>query len=347
MGILRHYQSASLAFIAVSVATLYGAAIAFPTERAQKAAVGWAALPHVAPTPHAPKTGANTPDFEESAPVEQLGVNQPRTATVAELRDTFSAVSFELAAVRRGNHPVPRLFADALPHDFETLAEIDKLKKTFFKMVLPLTLKVNEEILADRRRLVQLQEKVDADRALSGEERAWLDDLAARYDAAAADMPELLRRVDAISPALALAQSAEESGWGRSRFAIKGNALFGQRTWDEGKGIVPHDRDDSVRYEVRAFPSMLDSVRSYAQNLNGHPAYDDFRARRAEMRARDATLDPYGLIETLTAYSERRELYVETIQKILRIDHLEQLEETRLAGRPIKTTQVLSRDGAR
>ncbi len=101
--------------------------------------------------------------------------------------------------------------------------------------------------------------------------------------------------------------------------------------------------DDGGRYEVRVFPSLLDSVRSYARNLNGHPAYDDFRARRAEMRARGAALDPYGLVETLTAYSERREQYVQTIQKILRVDNLEELEDTQLAGRPLKTTQVLRR----
>jgi Bax protein len=149
-----------------------------------------------------------------------------------------------------------------------------------------------------------------------------------------------LRRVDAISPALALAQSAEESGWGRSRFAVKGNALFGQRTWGKGSGLVPQRRDEGGRHEVRVFPSLLESVRSYARNLNGHPAYGDFRARRAAMRARDTKLDPYGLIETLTAYSERREDYVRTIHKILRVDNLEELEGTRLEGWPLKTTQA-------
>jgi Bax protein len=343
MGILRHYQRAALALIAAGVITLYGAAIAFPTEHQQKAAVEWVALPSVAPVARTTPTVANPPGLDEIAAVKQPRTKQPRTTTVAELHDKFSAVSFELGAVRHGGQPVPRLFADALPHDLKTLGEVGKLKQTFFQMVLPLTLKVNEEILADRHRLVLIQKELTAGRALSGEQQEWLDDLAVRYDAASSDGPELLRRVDAISPALALAQSAEESGWGRSRFALKGNALFGQRTWDKGLGIVPQQRDDDGRYEVRAFSTLLDSVRSYARNLNGHPAYGDFRARRAEMRARDATLDPYGLIETLTAYSERRGHYVQTIQKILRVDSLEELEDTRLEGRSTESTQVLSR----
>lgn len=345
MGILRDYQRAALALIAISVVVLYSAAIAFPAERQQKAAVEWIALPDVAPPtilPLAVVPGAETKTVLASPSVFDAGAATKRPAVIAvsDLRDKFSAASFDLAVVRQGSQPVPRLFVDALPPDFDKLAVAGKLKQTFFQMVLPLALKVNEEILADRHQLLLLQKKITAGRALSGEQQAWLAELADRYDVSPGDVPELLRRVDAISPALALAQSAEESGWGRSRFAVKGNALFGQRTWDKGLGIVPQRRDEGGRHEVRAFPSLLDSVRSYARNLNGHPSYGDFRARRAAMRAREGELDPYGLIETLTAYSERREHYVRTIQKILRIDSLEELEGTQLEGRSPETPRA-------
>ncbi len=345
MGILRDYQRAALALMAISVVVLYSAAIAFPAERQQQAAVEWIALPDVAPPailPLAVVPGAETKTVLASPSVFDAGAAMKRPAVIAvsDLRDKFSAASFDLAVVRQGSQPVPRLFVDALPPDFDKLAVAGKLKQTFFQMVLPLALKVNEEILADRHQLLLLQKKITAGRALSGEQQAWLAELADRYDVSPGDVPELLRRVDAISPALALAQSAEESGWGRSRFAVKGNALFGQRTWDKGLGIVPQRRDEGGRHEVRVFPSLLDSVRSYARNLNGHPSYGDFRARRAAMRAREGELDPYGLIETLTAYSERREHYVRTIQKILRIDSLEELEGTQLEGRSPETPRA-------
>jgi Bax protein len=339
MGILKYYQGAALALIALGVVALYGAVLAVPTEQQQTAAIEWVALPNVDPIASATLPDSGTPGLDELAPV---GLQQPGTITVAELRDKFSAASFELGAVRLGEQTVPRFFAEALPHDLKSLDEVDTLKQTFFQMVLPLTLKVNEEILVDRHQLLLMKKALAAGRTISDEQAQWLAALAERYDTSPDDISELLRRVDAISPALALAQSAEESGWGRSRFARKGNALFGQRTWDKGLGLVPRQRDEDGRYEVRAFPSLLDSVRSYARNLNGHPAYDDFRARRAEMRKRDAALDPYGLTETLTAYSERREHYVETIQKILRVDSLEELEDTRLESRPLETTQFLS-----
>lgn len=281
MGILKYYQRAALALIAVSVIALYGTAIAFPAERQPQAAVEWIALPDVAPPtilPLAVVPAAMTPAADTRLALARTTADgvieakrRPAAIAVTELRDKFSAAAFDLAVVRRGSQPVPRLFVDALPPDFDKLAEADKLKQTFFQMVLPLTLKVNEEILADRHQLLLLQKKISAGRALSDEQQVWLAELADRYDVASGDVPELLRRVDAISPALALAQSAEESGWGRSRFAVKGNALFGQRTWDKGLGIVPQQRDEGGRHEVRVFPSLLESVRSYARNLNGHP----------------------------------------------------------------------------
>ncbi|NKB49226.1 MAG: hypothetical protein GKS02_07665 [Alphaproteobacteria bacterium] len=337
MGILIDYQRAALALIAVGVVALYAGVFAFPSDSPHTPEAEWVALPDVSPIARATLPAVGTPDFDELLPSEKRS-----TVTVAALHDKFSAVSFDMAAVRQGNQTVPRLFAEDLPHDLRALSEVAKLKQTYFKMVLPLALKVNEEILADRHRLLLLQKARSAGEKPSTEQREWLAELAARYDTEPDDVAELLRRIDAISPALAIAQSAEESGWGRSRFALTGNALFGQRTWDQGLGIVPRQREDGLRFEVRAFPSLLDSVRSYAQNLNGHPAYDDFRTRRAEMRAGAGVLDPYALIETLTAYSERREHYIETIQKILRVDRLEELEGTKLADQSIETTQFLS-----
>ena len=347
MSILRHYQCAALALISVSVMALYGAAIVFPGDPRQKADMEWIALPDVTPPVLTAAAAVPVAVRPLSDVVTVANTKQPVTDVVANMRDKFDAASFKMDAVRQGSHPVPRLFVATLPHDFKSLAEVGELKQTFFKMVLPLALKVNEEILADRHHLLLLQKKILAGRQLSRHQQAWLAELAARYDAPPDNVAELVHRVDAISPAMAIAQSAEESGWGRSRFALKGNALFGQRTWDKGSGIVPQRRDDGGRHEVRAFPSLLDSVRSYARNLNGHPAYRDFRVRRAAMRARDGELDPYRLVETLTAYSERREHYVQTIQKILRVDNLQELENTQLESWPIETTQVFRRSSQR
>ena len=139
---------------------------------------------------------------------------------------------------------------------------------------------------------------------------------------AGVDFEELLRRVDIVPPSLALAQAAEESGWGVSRFARRGKALFGQKVFRGGEGLVPLERPDGARYRVRSFDRVIDGVRAYLHNLNTHYAYARFRRVRARMRQEDGTLDSYGLAGTLLKYSERREAYLETIREIMQVNGL-------------------------
>ena len=158
MGILKYYQQGSLALIAASVAAVYGGAIFFPGERQRQAELAWIDLPEVAP----PALLASARVPVEVKPLADLKAppKQPTGVAVATLRDRFDAVSFQLESVRQGEQAVPRLFVATLPHDFKSVAEVGELKTTFFKMVLPLTLKVNEEILGDRHQLLLLHKKM-------------------------------------------------------------------------------------------------------------------------------------------------------------------------------------------
>jgi Bax protein len=314
-------------------AIAYGAATAYPVER----------------------SGFDAPDGNQdfiSEPVA-LNVELPRrkaapatfvvVSSVARLQDMYAAMDFALSPIRRGYEPVPRLLLAELPEDYAKVKQVDQRKRLFFKTMLPLVLRVNEEIVTERRRLVGLMAIQEAGHDLQPLDRVWLDNLAERYQTNSGEFATLLRRVDAVSPALAIAQAVEESGWGRSRFARTGNALFGQRIWAPGEGIVPHDREDGETFEVRAFDGLIDSVRAYALNLNRHPAYADFRATRAMQRATEVALDPYTLADTLIDYSERREHYVDTLKSILRANRLEQFEVARLAPRPTVASRVASR----
>ncbi|MDG2313634.1 MAG: glucosaminidase domain-containing protein [Alphaproteobacteria bacterium] len=327
MDRLKNYQLAAAGFAAVIAIIVYGAVTAFSTDLYK--------VIEKKPADHSIVV-SNTQQLPISniVLIEEEKIPIRLVNTVDELRGRFSAASFELWAVRNGKQSVPRLFADTLPGDLEVLSEVTELKQTFFRTLLPLILKANEEILADRSKLELLKSTIEARQEINELEKQWLYNLSKIYNVTSGNITELLNRVDAISPALALAQSAQESGWGRSRFALKGNALFGQRTWDEGFGMVPKRR--SGKYEVKSFPSLIDSVRSYARNLNIHPAYRDFRLLRAEMRAKNILLNPYDLVGTLEAYSERRDVYVKTIRKILRTDRLEELEATKLESRSVR-----------
>ena len=136
--------------------------------------------------------------------------------------------------------------------------------------------------------------------------------------------------VDIIPPSLAIAQSAEESGWGTSRFAREGNALFGQKTWKKGKGIVPKKRAIGKKYKVRSFEHLIDGVHSYARNLNGHFAYKIFRAKRANLRKNGLRIDWLSLADTLFSYSERGDDYIQTIKRIIVENRLAVFDYARL-----------------
>jgi Bax protein len=322
---LRDYKRAALAIMAVGVAALYGAAIAYPVDLPERTVRDWIALPDVE------KARIAADDFEDG--MIEIG-------STAILRDAFARADYRLRPIRRGDARVPRLFLADMPEDFDARMVVDERKRTFIRTVLPLVLKANEEVRDERRRLIEIEEQLASGRNISPRAQAWLDELAAKYDTAPGDFATLLRRVDAVSPSLALAQAIEESGWGRSRFARMGNALFGQRAWSAGAGFVPVRRAEGERYEVRAFPSLLDSVRSYVLNLNRHHAYRDFRVTRAEMRAQETRLDARRLAETLVNYSERREAYVETLQELIETNALEQFEVAQLSTDPIDPREI-------
>jgi Bax protein len=317
---LRDFKRAALAAMAVGVAAIYGAAIAYPVDRPERAAHDWVALPEI-------EFGT-----ERAAAFDDLMLD---VASAGDLRETFAQADYVLRGIRHGDARVPRLFVADMPEDFDTRMVVDQRKRDFIRTVLPLVLKANEEVHAERRRLVAIEEQIASGRDISADVQVWLDEIAAKYNTAPGDISTLLRRVDAVSPTLALSQAIEESGWGRSRFARLGNALFGQRAWASGAGFVPARRADGERFEVRAFPSLLDSVRSYVLNLNRHHAYQDYRVARAEMRARDTHLDGRELARTLVNYSERREAYVEALLNLIETNALDQFEAARLDTDPV------------
>jgi len=248
-----------------------------------------------------------------------------------ELRDFFNGIDFDLAGVRDGTRAVPRVFLASLPDDYHRIEAVTARKRTFLRVVLPLVLRVNEEIRADRARLAGIVARHRAGAPTPPDDAQWVMVLAERYGAAPGDWTELMRRVDTVSPALALAQAAEESGWATSRFAREGNAVFGQWSWRAGSGLVPARRGDGASHEVRSFDTLLDSVRAYATNLNTHPTYERFRAARAAQRAQGQPLDATALAATLDAYSERGSDYIDTLHAILRANRLQQFEGAQLA----------------
>ncbi|NKI34791.1 Bax protein [Wenzhouxiangella sp. XN79A] len=215
---------------------------------------------------------------------------------------------------------------ESLP-DFEREGPAEARKQAFFDYLAPRVRQANDEIRAERRRLLALQRRIETGQAPGWWERRWLNALARSYEldpdpqrSLAETVDALTLRVDTVPPALALVQAAVESGWGRSRFARQANNLFGHWCYEPGCGLVPARRDAGARHEVAAFESPRQSVERYLHNLNTHPPYAPFRQRRAALRAQERPLRAGELVEGLLQYSERRDAYVEEIETVLRVN---------------------------
>lgn len=253
-------------------------------------------------------------------------LNQP---TVRKLSDAFNRIGYNLDRILERRGSVPRLFTASLPADIGQVREVKLRKAVFLMTVLPHVLRINEEILADRRRLWRLRHDRELGRKLRAEDRLWLAVQTERYRTKAGDLDALMARMDVIPPSLALAQAAVESGWGTSRFAREGNALFGQWTWT-GKGVTPLQREEGKTHKIKAFDSIEGSVRDYMRNLNTHRAYREFRKQRAAIRRDGAPLDGGKLAGTMLRYSERGQAYVDSLTTIISANNLRHLDDVRL-----------------
>jgi len=212
----------------------------------------------------------------------------------------------------------------------------DSHKQRFFDKLLPLVTRENERLLGMRRELTDLQAVRARGMRLQEGRLTWLRKLADDYrvegiDDTGALIDAMLKRVDVIPVGLALAQAANESAWGKSRFAREGNNLFGTWTYDEDNGIKPMRRAAGKTHLVRSYDSLEASLRDYMQNLNSHPAYQPFRERRAAQRADRQPLSAMHLAAGLTAYAENGGEYVKLIQSMIRVNKLEHIAQLQVA----------------
>ncbi len=276
-----------------------------------------------------------------TAPGDPLPVPQRKVAALSiapqnlhTLTAVFDRHDYALARIATGEAAVPPIFVKTLPHDWRSMDQAETRKRVFVKTVLPLIVKANAAIRTDRKRLLTLAERADGDPSnLSEGARYWLSQLARRYGLDSVNFAALKRRVDVIPASLAIAQAANESGWGTSRFARQGNALFGQWTWDSSEGIRPKAlQAGKGDYAVKRFDSLGASVAAYMHNLNTHSAYAPMRKKRASLRAADHKLSGSALAGGLTRYSQRGAAYVEEIRGMISYNDFHRYDGSHLAN---------------
>ena len=246
-----------------------------------------------------------------------------KTETVLNL---FKDVEYDLGKVRTQKLVKPIYFTQ-FPRDLDALQSTKLKKETFIKIVLPLIVAENERILADREKLLIVSKK----KFTTDLEKQWLRQKLLEYKVKKGDLKELIVRMDIIPTSIALAQAAKESGWGTSRFALEGNAIFGQWTWS-GQGIAPLDRESNKNHKILKFPILRASVKAYQNNLNTHKSYLKFRQKRLDLRDKNKKIIGLELTETLNNYAQTGSEYTKILNQIIKQNRLMDFELVRLVN---------------
>ena len=246
-----------------------------------------------------------------------------KTETVLNL---FKDVEYDLGKVRTQKLVKPIYFTQ-FPRDLDELQSTKLKKETFIKIVLPLIVAENERILEDREKLIMVAKK----KFTTDLEKQWIRQKLLEYKVKKGDMKELLIRLDIVPTSIALAQAAKESGWGTSRFALEGNAIFGQWTWS-GKGIAPLDRESNKKHKILKFPILRASVKAYQNNLNTHRSYMKFRQKRSTLREKKKKISGLELTDTLNNYAQTGSEYTKILNQIIRQNRLTDFELVRLVN---------------
>ena len=265
---------------------------------------------------------------EKDLLVDIFSLNDLETDTVrldaSTIKQLFEDTNYTLNEVREKKLVKP-VALTLLPNEIKMIENIKKRKEFFIQIVLPLILKENSNIRLDRKRLFNIINKSNNTEL----EKKWLSKKYKQYGIPSKDLSILKIRMDEIPVSLAIAQAAKETGWGTSRFAQEGNALFGQWTWS-GEGLKPKDADKDQGHKVMRFNVLQASVRAYQRNINTHSTYKEFRKERAKLRDQNQPLDSIILSQYLNKYAETGDKYVEVLQKIIKQNNLKDFDDAKL-----------------
>ena len=271
--------------------------------------------------------------------IDIFSLNDLETDTVrldaSTIKQLFEDTDYKLDDVRKKKLVKP-VALTLLPAEIKMIENTSRRKEFFIQIVLPLILKENNNIRLDRKRLFNIINKSNN----SDLEKKWLEKKYKQYGIPSKDLSILKIRMDEIPVSLAIAQAAKETGWGTSRFAQEGNALFGQWTWS-GEGLKPKEADKNEGHKVMRFNVLQASVRAYQRNLNTHSTYREFRLARAKLRDASKPLDSMVLSEFLDKYAETGGQYVSVLKKIIKQNNLKDFDDAKLLPSSIELESLI------
>ena len=255
--------------------------------------------------------------------------------SASTIEQLFRDTNYTLSEVRKSKRVKP-IRLSLLPNEIKQIENSKKRKNLFIQIILPLILEENNLILLDRKKLFSILNK----NKNSKKEINWLNRKFKQYGVINKDIPTLKVRMDIIPVSLAIAQAAKETGWGTSRFALEGNALFGQWTWS-GDGIKPAGAESDTKHKVMKFKVLKASVRAYQRNLNTHSSYKNFRQMRAQLRDDSEKLDSLLLADQLDNYAETGKEYTKILKQIINQNSLKDFDDVKLMPLSVKYKNLI------
>jgi Bax protein len=272
--------------------------------------------------------------FDDVLNFEDLPTDTVRLSA-STIEQLFKDTNYSLEDVREKKLVKP-VSLSLLPEEMKKIENTKKRKELFIQIILPLIIKENNLIRIDRKKLFSILNK----NKNSNVEKKWLDQKFKQYGVVNKDLSTLKVRMDEIPVSLAIAQAAKETGWGTSRFAQQGNALFGQWTWS-GEGLKPAGADNNSTHKVMKFKVLQASVKAYHRNINTHSSYREFRSARASLRDKRKSLDSMILSEYLDKYAETGKEYVKILQQIIRQNNLSDFDDAKLLPSSIELESLI------
>ena len=260
----------------------------------------------------------------------------PQRLSASTIEELFRENGYNLDTVKKTKLVNAGNQLTKLPKELKNIESPKKRKKLFIKIVLPLIIEENLKIRFDRKKLFQILNKNNT----SSRDKSWLELKFKQYGIKNNDLAKLKIRMDEIPVSLAIAQAAKETGWGSSRFAQEGNALFGQWTWS-GEGIKPLDLEKDKKHKVAKFKILKASVRAYQRNLNTHSSYKEFRIERAIQRDNDEKLDSLKLVNFLEKYAETGKEYTAVLKKIIKQNSLTDFDDVDILPTSLKMKNLI------
>ena len=262
--------------------------------------------------------------------------NDPQRLSASTIEELFKDNGYDLDTVKKTKLVNVGNQLTKLPKELKNIESPKKRKKLFIKIVLPLIIEENLKIRFDRKKLFEILNKNNT----SSRDKAWVELKFKQYGIKNNDLAKLKIRMDEIPVSLAIAQAAKETGWGSSRFAQEGNALFGQWTWS-GEGIKPLEVEKDKKHKVAKFKILKASVRAYQRNLNTHHSYKEFRIERAIQRDNDEKLDSLKLVNFLEKYAETGKEYTEVLKKIINQNSLTDFDDVDILPTSLKMKNLI------